>query len=99
LQRPHSVRSATKLYLSVDPAIGLWISDQAAPEPRPTDDVDVIVEVTTRADYEQFAQRLRSRGFREDMFGGVIGRWRHETGDLHLDVIPTDWRVFGFTNR
>lgn len=80
-------------------AIGLWISDEAAPEPRSTEDVDVIVEVTTQAGYERFAERLRGRGFREDVFGEVIGRWRHREGDLRLDVIPTAERVLGFTNR
>jgi nucleotidyltransferase AbiEii toxin of type IV toxin-antitoxin system len=80
-------------------AIGLWISDEGAPDPRPTDDVDVIVEVTTRADYEQFAERLHGRNFSEDVFGGFLGRWRHKDSDLRLDVIPTDERVFGFTNR
>ena len=35
-------------------SIVLWITDPAAPPPRTTNDVDVIVEVTGRFGYEQF---------------------------------------------
>jgi hypothetical protein len=39
--------------------IGLWITDPAAPPPRPTKDVDVIVEVASRGAFHEFEQRLR----------------------------------------
>ena len=42
--------------------IGLWITDPAAPEPRPTKDVDVIVEVTSRGRFAEFEERLRAHG-------------------------------------
>lgn len=42
----------------------LWITDTAAQPPRPTKDVDVIVEVTSRYDLSAFDQRMRDRGFR-----------------------------------
>jgi len=41
-------------------SVVLWITDPAAPPPRPTNDVDVIVEVTGRWGYEQFSKRLRA---------------------------------------
>jgi hypothetical protein len=41
--------------------VGLWITDPAAREPRPTEDVDVIVEVTSRGRFADFEQRLRPR--------------------------------------
>lgn len=31
--------------------VTLWITDPGAPPPRPTKDVDVIVEITTRGDF------------------------------------------------
>jgi Nucleotidyl transferase AbiEii toxin, Type IV TA system len=79
--------------------IGLWITDPAAPEPRATEDVDVIVEVTSRSRFADFEQRLRKRGFREDQESGVICRWRHADADLVLDVMPTDASILGFANR
>ena len=57
--------------------VGLWATDQAATEFRPTDDVDVIVEVTSRAGYYRFEGRLRALGFVNDDEDGVICRFRH----------------------
>jgi hypothetical protein len=76
-------------------AVGLWISDPAAPPPRVTNDVDVIL-VATYAEYGAFAERLRARGMTPDT--SVICRHRHASG-LILDVMPTDAGVLGFTNR
>lgn len=42
---------------------GLLITDPAAPEACRTDDVDVIVEVTSHAAYVGLSDRLRSLGF------------------------------------
>ncbi|UTI66281.1 nucleotidyl transferase AbiEii/AbiGii toxin family protein [Paraconexibacter antarcticus] len=78
--------------------IVLWITDPAAPTPRPTIDVDVIVEVTTRPQLIRFDQALRDRGFREDRDSGIIGRWNHGT-DLILDAIPADASLLGFENH
>lgn len=80
-------------------SIVLWITDPAAPPPRPTNDVDVIVEVTGRWGYEQFSKRLRAQGFAEDIESRVICRWRHARLDLTLDAMPTDPAILGFSNR
>lgn len=77
--------------------VTLWITDPAAPPPRPTQDVDVIVEVATRADYHAFEERLRGVDFRND--GRVICRWRHLATGLVLDAMPTDAELLGFENR
>lgn len=79
--------------------IVLWITDPAAPPPRPTLDVDVVVEVTTRLGYEQFSERMRARGLHEDASSQVICRWRHAASDLVLDAMPADPSILGFANR
>ena len=56
--------------------VELWVTDQAAPEFRPTDDVDLIVELTTKAEYYRFEERLRNRGFANDDQGRVICRFK-----------------------
>lgn len=78
--------------------IVLWITDPTAPTPRATLDVDVIVEVTSRSELRAFDAALRERGFREDVYGGVIGRWQHGE-NLVLDAIPADASLLGFENR
>jgi hypothetical protein len=70
--------------------IALWATDRAAAEFRPTDDVDVIVGVTTRIAYHSFEGRLRAIGFVNDESSGVICRFRHPAHHLILDAMPTD---------
>lgn len=79
--------------------LALWITDPGAPPVRPTNDVDVLVEVTTRLAFHTFEDRLRSRCFSEDREDGVICRWRHRDSGLILDAMPDDPRVLGFESR
>jgi Nucleotidyl transferase AbiEii toxin, Type IV TA system len=79
--------------------VELWITDPGAPPVRPTKDVDVVVEVSSRGAFYDFETRLRAHGFREDQEDGVICRWRHNANDLILDVMPSEARILGFENR
>ena len=77
---------------------GLLVTDTAADAERPTDDVDLIVEVASSRDYHRLGIELRSLGFREDVTEGApICRWIVE--NVRVDVMPTDERVLGFKNR
>jgi hypothetical protein len=77
--------------------ISLWITDSAAPPPRVTKDVDVIVEVATRTRYFAFEEKLRNARFDGD--AEVICRWHHRDTGLILDAMPTDGDLLGFENR
>jgi predicted nucleotidyltransferase len=79
--------------------VGLWITDPAAPPPRPTKDVDVIVDADSRTKFAEFEQRLREHRFHEDIYSGIICRWLHADGQLMLDAMPTDASILGFANR
>lgn len=79
--------------------IALHLTDPAAPEPRPTIDVDVVVDAASRAALGAFESRLRGRAFREDQESGVICRWRCDEPSLILDLMPTDPRALGFANQ
>jgi hypothetical protein len=77
---------------------GLLVTDSAADAERPTDDVDLIVEVASSREYQRLGAELRSLGFREDATEGApICRWIVE--NVRVDVMPTDERVLGFKNR
>ena len=80
-------------------ATGLLITDSAAGGIRPTKDIDVIVEVASYAEYVgRLSDRLRAIGFTEDRrHGAPLCRWTHQ--DLIVDVMPTDERILGFSNR
>src|SRR5262249_43385660 len=57
-----------------------------------------ITEVGSYAEYAKLADRLRDVGLTEDhREGAPICRWKR--GDLVIDVMPTDERILGFTNR
>ncbi|MCP4389982.1 MAG: hypothetical protein GY802_16940 [Gammaproteobacteria bacterium] len=78
-------------------AAGLLINDAAAPPIRETIDVDVIVQVLSRAEYYALSERLRELGFREDTSDDApICRWTD--GRVILDVMPTDPTLLGFGN-
>ncbi len=79
-------------------ATGLLITDQAAAPVRGTNDVDVIAEIASYADYVVFSDRLRACGFDEDTSEGApVYRWR--CAGLVLDLMPLDERILGFSNR
>lgn len=79
-------------------ATGLLITDKAAPPIRATQDVDAIVQVVSRAEYYQLAEKLRERGFQEDTSEDApICRWVAE--GVILDVMPTETEILGFSNE
>jgi hypothetical protein len=79
-------------------ATGLLITDPAAGHIRPTMDVDTITEVASYAEYASLSERLRGLGLNEDSREGApTCRWRYQ--DLIIDVMPTDEKVLGFSNR
>ncbi len=79
--------------------LGLWLTDPSAPIPRPTKDVDIVIEVNSRLDYMQFSEKMRIQGFAEDSSSSVICRWRHIKADLLLDAMPTNPEILGFCNH
>jgi len=76
----------------------LLVTDSAGRKPRPTEDVDCIIEVASLLEYNQFEKILRKCGFRHDTdIPPLICRWEKE--DVILDVMPTLEGILGFTNR
>lgn len=78
-------------------AVPLLITDEAAPDARPTTDVDVVVHVMTRSQYHEVEKRLQELGFHLDIMSGVMCRFKN--GDITLDVMPTDQDILKFGNE
>ena len=75
----------------------LLISDSAGRKPRPTKDVDCIIEVVSRVEYHRLEEHLRRAGYANDSSSPpIICRWLK--GPLILDVMPTLEGILGFTN-
>lgn len=78
--------------------VGLLITDPAMPAIRPTEDVDLVCQVTALAEYHRVEQALRTRGFAQDMRPQApICRW--QAGSLVVDVMPPLEGILGFANR
>jgi predicted nucleotidyltransferase len=79
-------------------ATGLLVTNPAAADVRPTEDVDAIVEVATLAGYHAMHPLLAERGFTQTMEDGTPPfRWYWNR--MQLDLVPVDERVLGFANR
>ena len=76
--------------------ISIYITEPIHVKIRETFDVDCVVEVGHRMEYEAIAKKLRSIGFSEDIDSQVICRFKKDS--IILDVMPTDPKILGFTN-
>lgn len=79
-------------------AASLLIDSPAAPPPRVTYDVDVVAVVAALRDYHALERRLSERGLSRDVSPDArICRWK--AGAIAVDLMPTDERILGFSNR
>jgi hypothetical protein len=77
---------------------GLLVTDPANPPIRPTEDVDIVVEVLALSGYHRIEKALRERGFVQDISPGApLCRWQVE--GVTVDVMPTLEEILGFANR
>ena len=72
-------------------------ADRKSEEVRPTDDVDVLIELWAYNDYAAIEEKCRSIGFVNDIESGIIGRYRVQ--GIVVDIMTTTDSVLGFTNR
>ena len=76
----------------------LYIDAKGAPEFRPTDDIDCIIEVTSKLKFNELSEQLRSYGFINDSRPGApICRWVYK--NITVDVMPLATDILGFSNR
>ncbi len=76
---------------------GIYATDKAAAEARPTDDVDCVVEVAKLSEFYNFENQLRSKGFTNDTESKIICRWKYH--GISVDIMPTNEKILGFSNR
>ncbi len=79
--------------------VPLLVTDKAAQSARITEDIDVIVNVTSRGKLATVEQRLRAVGFNPDITGETPVICRHVKDSLLLDVMPADESVLGFSSQ
>ena len=76
----------------------LYADDPASSDIRATLDIDCVIEISSRMRYNELEERLRAKGFRNDMTQGApICRWLYKR--VIVDVMPIDENILGFTNQ
>lgn len=79
-------------------ATGLLLTQVRPDRIRITEDVDIIAQALTARDYHAIEDKVRARGFSNDMRPGApICRWVY--GAVTVDVMPTVQDILGFANR
>ena len=76
----------------------LYLDSKGAEQPRPTDDVDCVIEIASAAKFAELENQLRAIGFLDDSSAGApIGRKIYH--GLKVDLMPSSGNVLGFSNR
>jgi predicted nucleotidyltransferase len=71
----------------------------AVSDPRPTDDVDIIIEILNYSDRIKLEDKLRSLGFSHDNDSMKTTICRYKIEGIVVDIMPTDDPSIGFTNK
>lgn len=77
-------------------SISLYADEIDLPDHRPTDDVDIIIEMSPFREHARIQERLRALGFKEDHESHVICRWKID--GVVVDIMPIEGDILGFTN-
>ena len=64
---------------------------------RPTDDVDIVIELLTTGEFYLLQDKLLALGFEHDMTAPIISRFLYQ--GVKVDFMPTYPAILGFTNR
>lgn len=79
--------------------VDLYVTDPGGEPLRATDDVDCVIEITSRGGYRALEEKLRVLKFTHpiDEARPPLCRWRFS--GILVDIMPTDEAVLGFSNR
>lgn len=78
--------------------VALYLNLDTAEEIRPTEDVDVIIEIASTLEYMKFSKRLTKMKFLPDPSAEApICRWKYL--GVTVDIMPLDESVLGFSNK
>ena len=77
--------------------VSLYADQPEQVDVRPTDDIDILVEIGSYSHYARIQEKLASLGFQPDMETKVICRYKYE--GLTVDIMPTEEAILGFANR
>jgi predicted nucleotidyltransferase len=71
--------------------------DRPTSEIRVTEDVDIVIEIATYAEFAKTEEKLRAKGFINDIASKIICRYRIH--GIIVDIMPVEENILGFSNR
>jgi hypothetical protein len=75
--------------------VALYFNPDTADEIRPTDDVDIIIEIFSAAKYSVLSEKLLALKFTPDQSKNApICRWKYL--GIIVDIMPLEEKVLGF---
>lgn len=75
-----------------------YATGPASEEARISDDIDCVIEISSRKDYHDLERLLESKGFQHVTTPGApICRWQYM--NVLIDIMPTNAEILGFSNR
>lgn len=77
--------------------ISLYVDDPAAEDVRPTDDIDITLEIASWAELEAVREKLVAKGFTQTAQEDVMCRFRY--GEIKVDVMSTQAVGWALANR
>lgn len=93
----HALGELSKKVLFVGGATVSLYTDRPGSESRPTDDVDILIELVNYSGYAEVEDVLRQKGFINDIDSGIICRYKVQ--GIIVDIMPTEGGILGFSNR
>lgn len=77
--------------------VSLYLNLDTAEEVRPTEDVDVIIEILSSLEYSKLSEKLLKLRFMPDTTKDApLCRWKYL--GVTVDIMPMDEKVLGFSN-
>jgi predicted nucleotidyltransferase len=77
--------------------VSLYASRPLAVSIRPTEDIDVVVELVSIGEFYELQEHLLKIGFKHDMEAKIVSRFL--LNGLKVDFMPVDPSILGFSNR
>ena len=74
-----------------------YSTSSVAEQARPTDDIDVVLELAHYGKYANLQERLIQAGFNPDANSRVICRYKYK--GITVDIMPDEPTILGFSNK
>lgn len=77
--------------------VSLYVDRPEQADVRPTNDIDVLIEIGSYGEYVRIQEKLTAIGFNVDPEAKITCRYKYQ--GLTVDIMATDEKVLGFSNK